>query len=108
MDTLEGLRLELRTFFEARDWRRFHAPKNIVMSLVSETAELMQHFRWMSEEASWQPAPEALAEIRDEVGDVLINLVALCDELGIDCLEAAQAKLRKIELRYPLAPETQT
>jgi dCTP diphosphatase len=102
MDTLEGLRSELRLFFEARDWRRFHAPKNIVMSLVSESAELMQHFRWLSEDQSWKLDPEVLAEVRDEIGDVMINIIALCDELGLDPVRAAQEKILKIEKRFPL------
>lgn len=104
MDTLEGLRSQLRSFFEARDWRRFHAPKNIVMSLVSEAAELMQHFRWLSEDQSWKLDPEVLADVRDEIGDVMINIVALCDELGLDPVEAAREKLQKIGTRFPLTP----
>lgn len=103
MDSLEELRSQLRSFFEARDWRRFHAPKNIAMSLVSEAAELMQHFRWLSEDQSWKLAPEALAEVRDEIGDVLINIVALCDELELDPVAAAREKLQKIGTRFPLA-----
>ena len=102
VEPLEGLRQDLRSFFEKRDWRRFHAPKNIVMSLVSESAELMQIFRWMSEEGSWSPAPEQLEQIQDEIGDVLINLVALCDELGIDLVGSARNKLVKIGIKHPI------
>jgi dCTP diphosphatase len=102
MDSLEGLRSDLRQFFEARQWRQFHAPKNLAMSLVSEASELMQPFRWMSEEQSWTPSPEVLLDVEDEIGDVLINLVALCDELGLNAVELAQRKLAKIERRYPI------
>ena len=62
----------------------------------------MQPFRWMSEQQSWALPPEIFKEVEDEIGDVLINLVALCDELGIDAVQAARKKLAKIEARYPL------
>jgi dCTP diphosphatase len=102
MDSLEGLRTKLNQLFEARDWHQFHAPKNLAMSLASEAAELMQPFRWMSEQQSWKPPVEVMRDIEDEVGDVLINLVALCDELGVDPVLAAERKLAKIAARYPL------
>lgn len=92
---------ELRIFFAARDWGQFHAPKNLAMSLVSESAELMQHFRWCSEEASRHLSPEVRQEVEDELGDVLINVVALATELNIDLLQAARKKLAEIGERFP-------
>ncbi|MFZ4100089.1 MAG: MazG-like family protein [Chlamydiia bacterium] len=102
MSDLHEFSQELKVFFDARDWSRLHAPKNLAMSLVSEAAELMQHFRWRDEEGSRHLPPEALKEVADEMGDVLINVVALADELGIDLLAAARAKLVELDRRHPV------
>ena len=102
MSDLREFSKNVKLVFDARDWDRFHAPKNIAMSLVSEAAELMQHFRWLTEESSRQLSSETLQEVSDELGDVLINVVALAEALDIDPLEAARVKLTKLEKRYPV------
>ena len=47
---LNDLRATIRTFAQARDWEQFHTPKNLIMALSVETAELMEHFQWLSPE----------------------------------------------------------
>jgi NTP pyrophosphatase (non-canonical NTP hydrolase) len=47
--------------------------------------------------------PEKVAEIREEIGDVLIYLSELAEKLGIDPVEAARAKLELNERKYPAA-----
>lgn len=101
-DSLEQLRIKLISFFKERGWEgEVHSPKNLSMSLVSESAELMQHFRWVTSQNSCALPATALEEIEDEIGDVLINLVALSDQCGIDPVQAAWKKLEKIAKRYP-------
>jgi len=101
MDRLDTLRDELRRFEGERDWAQFHAPKNLVMALTAEIGELVEHFRWCSEAESDALAPETLAEVRREVGDVVICLLQLCERLGIDPIEAATSKLELVRQRYP-------
>ena len=71
------------------------------MALAVEVAEILEHFQWLTEEQSRAVDPEKLAKLKDEIGDVLIYLVRLADELGIDPLEAANEKLEKNEAKYP-------
>ena len=98
MDTLIQ---ELRTFAAERDWEKYHSPKNLSMALAVEAAELMEHFQWLTEAQS-EALPEAkLAAVREEIGDVLIYLVRLCDRLGVDPLQAAMDKLRANRRKYP-------
>ena len=99
--SLKTLRTALRTFIQARDWHQFHSPKNLAMALSVEAAELLEEFQWLTEEESRGLSDEKLARVRDEIGDVMIYLVRLADELGIDPIEAAEAKLRKNEEKYP-------
>lgn len=98
---LERLTTSLRSFAELRDWNQFHSPKNLAMALSVEVAEILEHFQWLTEQESSKLPEEKLAEVREEIGDVLIYLVRLADVLGIDPLEAAEDKLAKNEEKYP-------
>lgn len=102
--TLAQLRQWVAQFVEERDWRQFHAPKNLSMSLAIEAAELMEHFQWIDAEASraLRDDPDKLAPIRDEMADVLCYLSALANELGVDLSEAVQIKLHKNTEKYPV------
>jgi len=101
---LTSLRDALRKFCAARDWHRYHTPKNLVMALSVEAAELVEHFQWATAEESQQLSPQKRAEVADEIADVLIYLIELADVTGIDPLEAARAKIEKNAIKYP-APD---
>jgi dCTP diphosphatase len=98
---LESLREQLRDFAAARDWDQFHSPKNLAMALSVEAGELLETFQWLTEEQSRSLAPEALAAASDEVADVLLYLIRLSDQLGIDPIAAADRKLLANAKKYP-------
>jgi dCTP diphosphatase len=98
---LATLRDALRDFCAARDWHRYHTPKNLVMALSVEAAELVEHFQWATPEESLALAPEKRAEVADEIADVLIYLTELADVLGIDPIAAAREKIVKNAIKYP-------
>ncbi len=98
---LDSLRDALRAFCAARDWHRYHTPKNLVMALSVEAAELVEHFQWATPEESLELAPQKRAEVADEIADVLIYLTELADVLGIDPIAAAREKIVKNAAKYP-------
>ncbi len=98
---LDALRDQLRAFAAARDWERFHSPKNLATALIVEAAELLEHFQWLTEEESRALPPETKAEVATELADVLLYLVRLADQLGIDLHAAAVAKIAANERKYP-------
>jgi NTP pyrophosphatase (non-canonical NTP hydrolase) len=98
---LTSLRDALREFCAARDWHRYHTPKNLVMALSVEAAELVEHFQWATPEESLNLAATKRAEVADEIADVLIYLTELADVLEIDPIAAARAKIVKNALKYP-------
>ncbi len=100
------LRQLVRAFVDARDWNVFHAPKNLSMSLAIEAAELMEHFQWLSVEASRAAGDDAAQReaIEDELADVLCYALALANALQIDVATAMRRKMRKNELKYPAPP----
>lgn len=106
MDSLERLRMQLRAFAAARDWGQYHTPKNIASALVVESAELLEHFQWLTaEESRALPEADRLA-VSHEAADVLLYLVQLCDVLDIDLASAAQEKLAINEKRFAVARRT--
>jgi len=98
---LTTLRDALRAFCAARDWHRFHTPKNLVMALSVEAAELLEHFQWATAEESLDLTAQKRAEVADEIADVLIYLTELADVLDIDPIAAAREKIVKNSVKYP-------
>ena len=98
---LADLRDRLREFIAARDWGQFHSPKNLSMALSVEAAELVEIFQWLTEEQSRNLAPDAKAAATDEIADVLIYLLEIADQLGIDPAEAVRQKMVKNAKKYP-------
>lgn len=96
------LRAAIRAFAQARDWEQFHTPKNLIMALSVETAELMEHFQWLTPAQSSGLDAQTKAEVAQEIGDVLIYLTRLADVLGIDPLQAAFDKIELNAVKYPV------
>lgn len=99
--SVEDLSGAIKTFIEERDWEQFHSPKNLAMALSVEVAEIVEHFQWLTEQESQNLSAEKLAEVREEIGDVMIYLTELANKLGVDPLEAAKAKMIINEQKYP-------
>ena len=100
-DALVELRDRLRQFAAERDWQPFHSPKNLAMALSVEAAELLEHFQWLTEDDSRRLPTAALAGVREELADVLLYLVRLADELGVDLAAAASDKMAVNARKYP-------
>ena len=94
---------ELRRFAGARDWERFHSPKNLAMALSVEAAELVELFQWQTEEESRAVKDDLVARsaAADEIADIVIYAVRIADKLGIDVGAAIEAKLVKNARKYP-------
>jgi NTP pyrophosphatase (non-canonical NTP hydrolase) len=101
--TVAELRKLIADFVAERDWSQFHSPKNVSMALAIEAAELMEHFQWLTTEASRRLAddPQKLAEVAEELADVIGYSFALANELGIDVSEAIRGKMLKNAQKYP-------
>lgn len=90
-------------FNQARAWDPFHSPKNLAIDVASEVGEILDHFKWITEEQSKALPPDTLAKVREEIGDALRSLLYLSLKLGIDPIAAAEDKLPILEQRYPVA-----
>ena len=97
---LSELTQRLHAIRDQNDWQRFHNPKNLAMAASVEMAELVEIFQWLSEEQSRQLSADQLAHAGQEVADVVLYLLQLCNELGLDMNQAVLDKLADNERRF--------
>lgn len=89
-------------FRDARDWKQFHNPKDLAISLSLEAAEVLEHFQWKNLEEMQKYIKEQKSDIADEMADVLYWLLLMSHDLDIDLLEALDKKQSKNEKKYPV------
>ncbi|MNN48435.1 hypothetical protein D3C81_1629110 [compost metagenome] len=97
---IDELTRRLHAIRDHNDWRRFHSPKNLAMAASVEMAELVEIFQWLSEDQSRQLSAEQLEHAGQEVGDVVLYLLLLCSELGLDMEQVVRNKLADSERRF--------
>ncbi len=100
--TLDEYREKVLAIREARDWKQFHNPKDMALSLVLEATETLELFQWKKEgelNAHVEAKREAIGE---ELADVLYWVVLMSHDFGIDLLDAANKKLAILEKKYPV------
>ena len=99
---VNDLMLALRKFAKERDWQQFHSPKNLSMALSVEASELLEHFQWTPEEATYKLADAKHKLVAYELADIFIYLLRICDQLNIDLMEITKEKMHINEQRYPV------
>lgn len=98
------LQEKILAFVAERDWQQFHDPKNLAMAVAVEAGELMDHFRWVRNEASLAALDDARtrAGVEEEAADVMILLLEFAAVCGIDLAKAVEAKIARNAERYPV------
>ena len=93
----------LRRFRDERNWAQFHTLRHLIVSLNLEAAELLELTQWKSDaEMAALPVDAASREaLCDECADVLLYLLLIAENAGIDLEAAARAKLVKNAAKYP-------
>lgn len=103
LTTVAELKALVQRFIAERDWQQFHDPKNLSASIAIEAAELMEHFQWLRTDQL--PGIEsdacAVAEIREEVADILAYLLSFASRMNIDLAGALADKMSKNAAKYP-------
>lgn len=101
--TVDELKAVVAEFVRQRNWEEFHNPKNLAMSLAIETAELMEHFQWLTLEqsAAVMKDPAKAHAIGEEVADCLAYLLGIASRLEIDLATTLRAKMIRNAEKYP-------
>ncbi len=89
-------------FTKERDWDKYHYPKNLAISISIEANELLEVFLWLTEVDSKTLSDYQMKKVRDEVGDITINLLNFCNKLNINPIDCASEKLKLIKEKYPV------
>lgn len=102
-DKLAELQKRIIAFRDARDWRQFHNPKDLSISIALEAAELMEHFQWRSPEEVKDRIKTHRNDIEEEMADIFNYLLILSKELEVDLIDVTSKKLAKNESKYTVA-----
>lgn len=81
-------------FREERNWGPFHTPENLSKSIVLEAAELLENFQWGSEYSD-------IENIKEELADIFIYGLLMCEHYGFDFKEIILKKVEKNAIKYP-------
>lgn len=103
--SLDELTKRLLAFRDARDWRQFHALKDLIVSLNLEAGELLELTQWKSE-ADFERDAESdtmRRRLAEECADVLLYLLLIAERTGIDLQTAAAQKIIANDIKYPVA-----
>ncbi len=90
---------KLLKFRDDRDWRQFHTPKDLAISLSLEAAELLEVFQWSGADLRRE---DKLDKIKEELADVLSYCLLMADACGIDPDEILSAKIDRNAEKYPV------
>ena len=99
--TMATLRDRVAAFVRARDWERYHNPKDLALALLVEAAELAEVFLWTSPEDLQEADSRLRTRIADELADVAIYGLVMANRLSLDLSDAVLAKLDRNESRSP-------
>ena len=98
-----ALQGRLRSFAAARDWQSRHTPKNLAMALTVQSAGLLEMFQWTtsSESRGVVRDPAHKERVAHGIADVLLCLLQMADQAGVDLPEAVEQTLRAKALEHP-------
>ena len=86
-------------FRDDRNWKQFHNPKDLAISISLEAAELLEVFQWSGADLECR---DKLDKIKEELADVVIYAVLMADTCGLDLDEIVREKVRRNEEKYPV------
>jgi len=102
MKSLTDLTKRIISFRNARDWGQFHNPKDVALSLVLESTEVMEHFQWKNTEEINKYTKSHKNEIGEELADVLYWVLLMSHDLDIDIIDALDKKIDSNNKKYPV------
>lgn len=103
-DSIHDLISCVKAFCEARDWDQFHGPKDLAIGIITEASELLELFRFLTEEQAQTLLADPLqkAQVEDELADVLFFLLRFSQRFDVDIGKALLRKIEKSEKKYPV------
>ncbi len=103
-DSLEQMMKNVQQFCEEREWDPFHTPKELAIGLVTESSELLDEFRFLSDHQVEEKLSdfEGRKAVEEEVADVLFFLLRFAQRNKMSLKDILQAKIKKNAIKYPV------
>ncbi|WP_310601862.1 nucleotide pyrophosphohydrolase [Anaerosporobacter sp.] len=90
---------QILKFRDDREWKQFHNPKDLAISISLEAAELLEVFQWSGSDTSYEDKQE---KIKEELADVINYCVLMADACGLDIDTIVTEKIKKNNEKYPV------
>lgn len=90
------------SFRDKRDWKQFHDPKNVAISLVLEAVEVLEHFQWKNQKEVENHVKNNKKQLGEELADVLYWVLLMAEDQSIDIKKALEKKIKINEKKYPV------
>lgn len=103
-DSVLNLTQRLTRFRDDRDWRQFHNLKDLIASVGIEAGELLELTQWKDTQAVEDAVTDSNFRTRlgEEVSDVFLYLLLICERAGLDLVEEAHRKIDINDAKYPV------
>ncbi len=89
-------------FRDDRNWKQFHNPKDMALSLSLEASEVLELTQWKSQEELEKFFSEDKEALADELADVLYWILLIANDYDVSLADALKQKIAKNEAKYPL------
>lgn len=100
--TISDLKKMIQKFCEERDWDQFHNPKDLAIGISTEANELLDIFRFKSNEQMLEMFSNDIAKthIEEEIADVLFFVLRFAQMNNLDLEDCLTEKLQKNAEKY--------
>ena len=98
-DSIKELTKKIVNFRDERNWKQFHNPKDLAISVSLEAAELLEVFQWSGTDTAVD-TEKKIAKVKEELADVLIYSFLMANDLGLDIPEIVSTKIDENNRKY--------
>jgi len=101
---IKQLKEMVKAFCEERDWDQYHNAKDLAIGIITESSELLEHFRFKSGTEVDDLFKEKFKkdEVSEELADVLFFILRFAEKYHIDLSDELKKKLDKNVQKYPI------
>lgn len=86
-------------FRDDRDWKQFHDPKDLAISISLEASELLEIFQWSRDDVY---CLDKIDKIKEELADVMNYCILMADACNLDLDKIITDKIKLNAAKYPV------
>jgi NTP pyrophosphatase (non-canonical NTP hydrolase) len=99
-DSIKELTENAVEFRDERNWKQFHTPKDLAISISLEASELLEVFQWSGSDTEVD-TDKKLKGVREELADIIIYSLLMAHDLDLDVSEIVNDKIALNRKKYP-------